>query len=117
MTAPNYGQGYTARSLGVSNKVLTCTSGLNPYLQAVGALTPSQDCIDAVTSNQSDRQSMKQYESQINLQGKLFELPAGDVRSAIASAARTTTTSLRTRCVKATSLTPRRPVRHRLCRR
>ncbi len=83
LSAPNYGQGYTARSNGVSNKVLTCTSGLNPFLQAVGALTPSQDCIDAVTSNQSDRQAMKQYESQINLQGGLFELPAGEVRSAI----------------------------------
>jgi iron complex outermembrane recepter protein len=83
MSAPNYGQGYTARSLGVSNKVLTCTSGLNPYLQAVGGLVPSQDCIDAITSNQSDRQSMRQYESQLNLQGKLAELPAGDLRSAV----------------------------------
>jgi outer membrane receptor protein involved in Fe transport len=83
MSAPNYGQGFRATSLGVSNKVMNCTSGLNPFLQAVGGLTVSQDCIDAITSNQSDRQSMKQYESQLNLQGKLFELPAGDVRSAL----------------------------------
>ncbi len=83
MTAPNYGKGYHATSLGVSNKALTCTSGLNPFAQSIGALIPSQDCIDAITSNQADKQSMKQYESQLNLQGKLFELPAGDVRSAI----------------------------------
>jgi outer membrane receptor protein involved in Fe transport len=83
MTAPNYGKGYTDTSLGVSNKTFTCTSGLDPFAQAAGTLQVSQDCINAITANQTDRQSMKQIESQINLQGGLFTLPAGQVRTAV----------------------------------
>jgi len=83
LSAPNYGQGYLEASNGVSNKILTCTSGLSPFAQAAGTLVPSQDCINAITSNQSDRQSMRQFESELNLQGRLFELPAGDARAAI----------------------------------
>ena len=83
LTAPNYGKGYSASSLGVSNKTLTCTSGLNPFQQAAGTLQITQDCIDAITSNQTDRQSMQQYEAQLNVQGGLFDLPAGEVRSAL----------------------------------
>ncbi len=83
LTAPNYGKGYRDESQGVSNKVLNCTSGLDPFAQAAGTLVVTQDCIDAITANQIDRQMMKQFESQLNLQGGLFELPAGEVRSAI----------------------------------
>jgi outer membrane receptor protein involved in Fe transport len=82
MTAPNYGQGFTASS-NVSNKVFTCTSGLNPFNSVSGQpQNVSQDCIDALTSTQADKQSMQQYESQLNLQGGLFDLPAGQVRAA-----------------------------------
>jgi iron complex outermembrane receptor protein len=83
LTAPNYGRGYREESQGVSNKVLTCTSGLDPFAQAAGTLAVSQDCVDAITTNQTDRQSMKQVETQLNLQGGLFALPAGEVRSAV----------------------------------
>lgn len=83
MTAPNYGKGYSAQSLGVSNKTLTCTSGMNPFDQAAGTLQISQDCINAITANQTDRESMKQTDAELNLQGALFALPAGQVRSAI----------------------------------
>jgi iron complex outermembrane receptor protein len=83
MTAPNYGQGFRAQSAGVSNKVLTCTSGLNPFAQAAGTLQISQDCIDAITANQTDRQTMRQTDTELNLQGRLFALPAGEVRSAV----------------------------------
>ncbi len=82
LTAPNYGQGYREESQGVSNKVLNCTSGLNPFAQAAGTLNVTQDCVEAITSNQTDRQMMKQFESQLNLQGGLFALPAGEVRAA-----------------------------------
>jgi outer membrane receptor protein involved in Fe transport len=82
ITAPNYGQGFTYSS-STSNKTFTCTSGLNPFQQAAGTLVVSQDCINALTSNQADRQSMRQFETQLNLQGGLFELPAGAVRSAV----------------------------------
>ncbi len=83
VSAPNYGRGYSAQSNGVSNKRLSCTSGINPFAQAAGTLSVSQDCINAVTSNQTDRESMEQFESALNLQGGLFDLPAGEVRSAV----------------------------------
>jgi len=82
MTAPNYGKGLTASS-SVSNKTFTCTSGLDPFAQAAGSLQISQDCINALTSPQADKQAMQQYESQLNLQGGLFDLPAGEVRAAL----------------------------------
>ena len=83
MTAPNYGQGYSEQSLGVSNKVLNCTSGLNPFAQSAGTLAISQDCINAITANQTDREQMRQTDAELNLQGALFGLPAGEVRSAV----------------------------------
>ena len=83
MSAPNYGKGYSAQSNGVSNKALSCTSGLDPFAQAAGALQVSQDCVNAIVANQSDRESMRQTEVELNLQGRLFSLPAGEVRSAI----------------------------------
>jgi outer membrane receptor protein involved in Fe transport len=83
VSAPNYGRGYSAQSNGVSNKRLSCTSGIDPWQQAAGTLQVSQDCIDAVTSNQTDRESMEQLETALNLQGGLFDLPAGQIRSAI----------------------------------
>ena len=83
MSAPNYGKGYSATSQGVSNKTLTCTSGLNPFAQAAGTLQVSQDCVNAIVANQSDRESMVQTDAELNLQGGLFDLPAGEVRSAV----------------------------------
>jgi iron complex outermembrane receptor protein len=83
LSAPNYGKGYSEQSLGVSNKTLTCTSGLNPFAQSAGSLVPSADCIKAITANQTDRQQMRQIEAELNLQGRLFALPAGEVRSAV----------------------------------
>ena len=82
MSAPNYGKGTTITS-SVSNKTFTCTSGLNPFQSVGGQPQVSQDCVNALTSNQADKQAMQQYESQLNLQGGLFELPAGQVRSAV----------------------------------
>ena len=43
----------------------------------------SQDCIDAVASNQTDRQRTNQRVHELTLQGGLFDLPAGEVRAAI----------------------------------
>jgi len=82
VSAPNYGRGYTAQSNGVSNKRMSCTSGIDPWKQANGTLQVSQDCLDAVTSNQTDRESMQQFESALNLQGGLFEMWGGEARAA-----------------------------------
>ncbi|MEJ0037641.1 MAG: TonB-dependent receptor [Gammaproteobacteria bacterium] len=91
ITAPNYGKGYRESSLGVSNKTLTCTSGLDPFAQSAGTLQISQDCIDALTSPQTDRQFMRQIETELNMQGGLFGLPGGEVRGAIGASWRKNT--------------------------
>ncbi|MFO1505220.1 MAG: TonB-dependent receptor [Steroidobacteraceae bacterium] len=83
ISAPNYGKGFSASS-NVSNKTFTCTSGLSPFSNVSGQPTGiSQDCINALISNQADKQAMKQYESQLNLQGGIIDLPAGEVRTAV----------------------------------
>ncbi|MEJ1964921.1 MAG: TonB-dependent receptor [Gammaproteobacteria bacterium] len=91
ITAPNYGQGYRDTSLGVSNKTFTCTSGLNPFAQSAGTLQISQDCVDALTSPQTDRQFMRQIETELTTQGGLFALPAGEVRGALGASWRKNT--------------------------
>lgn len=78
LSAPNYGQGY--RETGLSSKFLTCTSGLNPF---DFDLVVSQDCIDALQSNQIDRNSMTQRIHEFSAQGHVADLPAGEVRGAV----------------------------------
>jgi outer membrane receptor protein involved in Fe transport len=78
LSAPNYGKGYA--ETGQSSKFFTCTSGLNPFDQN---LAVSQDCINAIQSNQIDRNSMTQRIYEVTTQGHVVDLPAGDVRAAL----------------------------------
>jgi len=78
LSAPNYGKGYS--ETGLSSKFLTCTSGLNPFDPN---LVVSQDCIDALLSNQVDRNSMKQRIFEVSAQGHVANLPAGEMRGAL----------------------------------
>jgi outer membrane receptor protein involved in Fe transport len=78
--APNYGAGY-------SDSNGTCTSGVSPF----GTFTPSQDCIDYMTVNPKNRTELKQDTAELNLQGGLFALPAGDVRAAVGASWRKNT--------------------------
>ena len=77
MSQPNYGKGYAVNA--GSGKSLSCTSGLSPFSPE----PISADCIEAVASNQMDRQSTMQRVHEFSLQGGLFELPAGEVRTAL----------------------------------
>ncbi len=83
MTAPNYGQGFD--QAGISTKYLTCESGLGPFDQN---FSPSADCIEALSANESDRSDMVQLIHEFTLQGGLFDLPAGQVRSALGASYR-----------------------------
>jgi iron complex outermembrane receptor protein len=83
MSAPNYGQGYS--EAGTASKFFTCTSGLNPFDPN---LVVSQDCLDAVSSNQIDRHSMQQRIYEVTTQGHAFELPAGEARAAFGASYR-----------------------------
>ncbi|MET0290797.1 MAG: TonB-dependent receptor [Steroidobacteraceae bacterium] len=77
ITAPNYGRGATYNN-GRLGLLASCTSGINPFLN-----TPvSQDCIDILDSNAKLYQSLEQVQSELNVQGSLFALPAGDLRFA-----------------------------------
>jgi len=78
VSAPNYGQGY--REEGLNSKTLRCTSGINPFTPN---LQPSADCLEAILSDQVDRNSMQQRIHELTAQGHLFDLPAGDVRGAV----------------------------------
>src|SRR5690606_11648751 len=77
MSQPNYGMGYSA-SPG-SAKLLSCTSGLSPFDDR----PISQDCIDAVASNQMDRSGTNQRVHEFSVQGRVADLPAGELRTAM----------------------------------
>jgi outer membrane receptor protein involved in Fe transport len=77
ISAPNYGRGFVEN--GATSKFLTCTSGLDPFDVN---LVPSEDCIEAVQSNQVDRNLMTQRIYEGFLQGRVANLPAGEMRAA-----------------------------------
>ena len=77
LSQPNYGKGYQVNT--AVGKTLSCTSGLSPFSPE----PITQDCIDAVASNQTDRQRTNQRVHEFTMQGGLFELPAGEVRGAL----------------------------------
>jgi outer membrane receptor protein involved in Fe transport len=72
ISAPNYGANYTDASG-------SCTSGLAPF----GVEDPTQDCIDYITGHPVSQTQLKQDVVELNLQGSLLELPAGQVRLAV----------------------------------
>jgi outer membrane receptor protein involved in Fe transport len=74
---PNYGQGqdFNNGRLGV---LAHCTTGLNPFVTT----PPSQDCLDIVDSHAKLTSTLQQEQAELNIQGGLFDLPAGNVRFA-----------------------------------
>jgi iron complex outermembrane receptor protein len=76
VTAPNYGKNF---SLNANNGfIATCTSGIPVF----DNFQISQDCIDAMSVPMKNYTDFKQQIAEVNLQGGLFDLPAGEVRSA-----------------------------------
>jgi len=84
MQQPNFGEGFELKSnsgppdFGFGGATGTCTTGLNPFAWD----SVSQDCFDAVNADISTKQVMEQNVWQLNFQGGLGSLPAGDVRAA-----------------------------------
>jgi len=85
---PDYGAGSSNLAFGGS-----CTSGISPFGQLnspAGGNNPnpssgqlvSQDCLDYVTVNPSNRTVLKQDVLEGTVQGKVLDLPAGDLRFA-----------------------------------
>ena len=82
MAAPNFGAGSVfngnAAGGGFGANRATCTSGLNPF----SGIEISQDCIDAVKADLKETAFMEQEVWEANFQGPLFEMWAGEVRTA-----------------------------------
>lgn len=75
--APNFGRGYTANGPGSTS--ITCTSGI-PIFESFEI---SQDCINAITARYTDRTRLTQDIIEATAQGRVIDLPAGEVRSAV----------------------------------
>lgn len=76
VAAPDFGVG-RIRS-GATGYDIYCDSGLPVF----NTFTPSQNCLDGINSMQVDTSNLTQNIMEANLQGRLFDLPAGEVRFA-----------------------------------
>lgn len=96
ISAPNWGRGFNSLTAGFSNPLFggfganfaTCTSGIDPFNKAAPI---SQDCIDAISASLKTRANLEQEIWEINTQGKLFDLPAGELRAALGGTYRKST--------------------------
>jgi iron complex outermembrane recepter protein len=88
-TAPNFGQNFKYQSNqygglggispGFGAATGTCTTGLNFF---GGYQNISDDCRDAIAADNVNRSRSRQTIAEVNVQGGLFELPAGQLRFA-----------------------------------
>ena len=85
---PNYGKGATVEgnvlppgSRSQNHPIGSCTSGM-PVFPTLFSGTVSQDCIDTVSINPLNFTKMNQTVAEASMQGRLFALPAGDLRFA-----------------------------------
>ncbi len=75
---PNYGTGADFNN-GRIGQLAHCTSGVNPFLN-----TPvSQDCKNIIAANASTTTDLKQNVAELDIQGGIVPLPAGDLRFAV----------------------------------
>jgi iron complex outermembrane receptor protein len=81
-SAPNFGRG--AAIAGPASTNLVCTSGLPIF----GEFEVTQDCIDSLRGNYTDRTRLTQDVIEATAQGGLFDLPAGQLRAAVGATRR-----------------------------
>ena len=105
MQAPNFGKGFSMPATAGSQVILTCTSGFpvyEPYV--VGAdgqivyesgFELTQDCVDAVSANQTQKNKVQQRIFETNFQGKLADMRAGELRGAFGATTRWNESSFR----------------------
>jgi len=88
-TAPNFGQNFSYTSNqysgGFGAATGKCTTGLNFFGGYEGV---SQDCLDAIAADNVNQGSTRQTIVEANLQGGLFDLPAGQLRFAVGASYR-----------------------------
>jgi outer membrane receptor protein involved in Fe transport len=85
-TAPNFGQGFNYRgnpeSNGFGASTGQCTTGFDVFNVLGSARNVSQDCREAIAADVSTSSTMRQTVVEANVQGGLFDLPAGQLRFA-----------------------------------
>lgn len=75
---PNYGAGADFNN-GRIGQLAHCTSGVNPFLN-----TPvTQDCKNIIAANASTTTDLKQNVAELDIQGSIMPVPAGDLRFAV----------------------------------
>ena len=79
VNAPNFGQNFVDTGGTILGNQISCTTGLPLFSN----ITPSQDCVDAVTANMTNTTRIKQDIVEANFQGGIFDLPAGELRGAL----------------------------------
>ena len=78
LALPNYGANGTIS--GIAQQSAHCTSGF--YGAIFQGSTPSQDCIDAITTQMKTETELTQNIVEADFTGSLFELPAGTLKFA-----------------------------------
>ena len=90
IAAPNFGEGFRAQGNptqgGFGASTGTCTSGLNFFRPPPGGF--SEDCLEAIRADLKNRSKVQQNIWEANVQGGLFDLPAGSVRAALGASYR-----------------------------
>lgn len=86
LSAPNYGAGFRRSdpSGGILGYEMTCTSGLPVF----DSFTPSDDCIRSIEARMKNITTFEQDIIELNLQGGVLPLPAGELRSAVGASYR-----------------------------
>lgn len=88
MSLPNFGAGMNVTgnpdSGGFGAATATCTSGFNLFLPQ----TITDDCFEAVGADLKTQSKMRQTIAEANVQGSLFELPAGRLQFALGASYR-----------------------------
>jgi outer membrane receptor protein involved in Fe transport len=90
LTAPAFGRGLNLQgnqeSGGFGASTGRCTTGVNFFNVPTGGF--SEDCLEAMRADLKNRSKFRQTIAETNLQGGLFELPAGQLRGAIGASYR-----------------------------
>ncbi len=85
MEAPNFGVGFEGTSNqendGFAAAVGTCASGLNPFTWFTEGIT--EDCFNAIRADIKTKMFTNQDIYELNLEGPVVNLPAGEMRAAV----------------------------------
>lgn len=92
LAAPGFGRGFSASSNEFSPRedfganFANCTTGMNVFQLTWDEI--SEDCKQAIRADLKNRSAIRQTIVEANIQGGLFELPAGDLRFALGASYR-----------------------------